>query len=356
MPASGSPASPRNSSPIRSMSSRACGFSAARASRSRRRASCSDRSPTWISPAMAISGGRSGRTFRARCSTAALPTSPIEVVAGARPESEGDRVATEFHAGWYALRFLGDPTRAEPHFRELHTLATLPRTQARASYWLGRTHEAEGRDVAARLDYVEAARFGGTFYGQLSRAEARADHDRARADAAALGARPRCDSPIATWSRSCGCSPPPATPSFPCRFSATLGESVDTPGEVALLSDAGAPSRAAAGRHRRRGRRRGARPEGRLPAGALLRRAGGASPARRRRPRARLRHRSPGERVRPHRGQPRRRARLDAADAGNSAGNGAQRPDPLFRTAASSPTRSTTPRSAPIIWASCSAG
>ena len=58
---------------------------------------------------------------------------------------------------------------AEPHFRELHILATLPRTQARASYWLGRTHEAEGETAAARLAYVEAARFGGTFYGQLAR-------------------------------------------------------------------------------------------------------------------------------------------------------------------------------------------
>lgn len=91
------------------------------------------------------------------------------IVADARPQGDGDRVSAAFHAGWYALRFLDDPALAEPHFRELHILATLPRTQARASYWLGRTHEAEGRTAAARLDYVEAARFGGAFYGQLAR-------------------------------------------------------------------------------------------------------------------------------------------------------------------------------------------
>jgi soluble lytic murein transglycosylase len=58
---------------------------------------------------------------------------------------------------------------AEPHLRALHELATMPRTRARASYWLGRLHEAKGAEPAARLAYGEAARFGGTFYGQLAR-------------------------------------------------------------------------------------------------------------------------------------------------------------------------------------------
>ena len=62
------------------------------------------------------------------------------------------------HNGYYAGDFTHVP------FRELHGLATLQRTQSRASYWLGRTHAALGRSAAARLDYVEAARFGGTFH------------------------------------------------------------------------------------------------------------------------------------------------------------------------------------------------
>ena len=80
-----------------------------------------------------------------------VPDLAYRVVADARPEGEGDRVAAAFHAGWYALRFLDDPMLAEAHFRELHILATLPRTQARASYWLGRTHEAEGRDCRGSI-------------------------------------------------------------------------------------------------------------------------------------------------------------------------------------------------------------
>ena len=224
-------------------------------------------------------------------------------------------------------------SRAEPHFRELHILATLPRTQARASYWLGRTHEAEGRDAAARLDYVEAARFGGTFYGQLAR-------EKLGITTTGLERMPRpsaldrlrfADRDLVKVVRLLAAAGY-ADRSLP--FLRALGESVDTPGEVALLTDACAAHRPAAGRHRRRGGRRGARPEGRLTAGALLRRAGGPSAARRGRPRARLCHRPPGERLRPHGGQPCRRARPDAAHAGDRAGDGAKRPDSLLRAAA----------------------
>jgi soluble lytic murein transglycosylase len=80
-----------------------------------------------------------------------------------------ERAEAAFHCGWFALRFLEDPARALPYFRELTELATLPRTRARAAYWLGRTYEAQGSGEAARLAFVDAARFGGTFYGQLAR-------------------------------------------------------------------------------------------------------------------------------------------------------------------------------------------
>ena len=97
------------------------------------------------------------------------PDLAYQVAATARPTGDGERTEAAFHAGWYALRFLNDPDRAEPHFRDLLGLASLARTRARASYWIGRTHEARGEAAAARIAYGEAGRFGGTFYGQLAR-------------------------------------------------------------------------------------------------------------------------------------------------------------------------------------------
>ncbi len=163
------------------------------------------------------------------------PDLAYRVVAEARPDGESERVEAAFHAGWIALRFLHDPNRAEPHFRELHTLATLPRTQSRASYWLGRTHEAQDRPAAAHLDYVEAARFGGTFYGQLARQKLGI-----RTTGLERMPRPSALDRIRFASRemvkavrllaSAGHSDM-ATP-----FLEALGENVDTPGEVALLT------------------------------------------------------------------------------------------------------------------------
>lgn len=157
------------------------------------------------------------------------------IVADARPQGDGDRVSAAFHAGWYALRFLHDPALAEQHFRELHILATLPRTQARASYWLGRTHEAEGRTAAARLDYIEAARFGGAFYGQLAR-------QKLGITTTGLERVPRpsaldrirfADRDLVKVVRLLAAAGN-ADRSAP--FLKMLGETVDTPGEVTLLT------------------------------------------------------------------------------------------------------------------------
>jgi len=163
------------------------------------------------------------------------PDLAYRLVAEARPEREANRVAAEFHAGWYALRFLDDPILAEPHFRELHSLATLPRTQARASYWLGRAHEAAGQSAAARLDYVEAARFGGTFYGQLAR-------EKLSITTTGLERMPRpsaldrlrfAQRDLVKAVRLLAAA---GHTDLALPFLEDLGESVDTPGEVALLS------------------------------------------------------------------------------------------------------------------------
>jgi soluble lytic murein transglycosylase len=162
------------------------------------------------------------------------PDLAYRIVDEARPESERDRVEAAFHAGWYALRFLGDPDRAERHFRELHTLATLPRTQSRASYWLGRTHEAWGRKAAARLDYVEAARFGGTFYGQLAREKlGMATTGLERTPRPSALDRIRFTKRELVQVVRLLAAAGHADLADP--FFATLGETVDTPGEVALV-------------------------------------------------------------------------------------------------------------------------
>ncbi|MYZ48862.1 lytic transglycosylase domain-containing protein [Rhizobiales bacterium L72] len=98
-----------------------------------------------------------------------MPDLAYEVVAGHHAQSARDRAEAEFHAGWYALRFLDRPAVAEAHFRKLAAIANMPRTDARASYWLARTYEAQDRPLLARVAYEHAATFGSTFYGQLAR-------------------------------------------------------------------------------------------------------------------------------------------------------------------------------------------
>ncbi len=163
-----------------------------------------------------------------------VPDLAYRIVADAHPQREGNQVEAEFHAGWYALRFLHDPALAEPHFRQLHVLATIPRSQSRASYWLGRTNEALGRIEAARLDYRDAAQYGGTFYGQLAREKLgivttgleRTPRPSAL-DRVRFAQRPnvRAVRLLAAAGYADAAAP----------FLRALGETIDTPGEGALL-------------------------------------------------------------------------------------------------------------------------
>jgi soluble lytic murein transglycosylase len=92
-----------------------------------------------------------------------------QVVAGHSAQSGKELAEAEFHAGWYALRFLNKPETALPHFEKLAETATIPRTISRAHYWLARTHKALGNDDLARLNAETAGRHGETYYGQLAR-------------------------------------------------------------------------------------------------------------------------------------------------------------------------------------------
>lgn len=85
--------------------------------------------------------------------------------------STSNKVEAEFQAGWIALRFLDDPTRAARHFAVLEQVAETPLQKSRALYWRGRAAEAYRTpedDAKARDFYRQASAHSTTFYGQLA--------------------------------------------------------------------------------------------------------------------------------------------------------------------------------------------
>lgn len=85
-------------------------------------------------------------------------------------QSPAEIAEAEFHAGWYALRGLGDGKTAARHFANILKVAEGQISKARAHYWLGRAAEAGG--PGNRADhYARAARYPTTFYGQLASAK-----------------------------------------------------------------------------------------------------------------------------------------------------------------------------------------
>jgi len=85
--------------------------------------------------------------------------------------SPAHRVDAEFHAGWYALRFLKDAPKAQKHFANIIEMSNGAISQARGFYWLGRTQEALKNPQATHNYYSQAARFTTTYYGQLAAAK-----------------------------------------------------------------------------------------------------------------------------------------------------------------------------------------
>ncbi|MEZ5872488.1 MAG: lytic transglycosylase domain-containing protein [Nitratireductor sp.] len=86
------------------------------------------------------------------------------IAAGHSAESPSTQAEAEFHAGWFALRYLNDRRSAAKHFSNILQLSSTPITQSRANYWLARATDGP----AAIKYYKAAARHEGTFYGQLS--------------------------------------------------------------------------------------------------------------------------------------------------------------------------------------------
>ncbi len=91
-----------------------------------------------------------------------------DIAAAHRGGSPATIADAEFHAGWFALRFLNKPKLAKPHFEAITKFAKTPRTLSRAYYWMGRSDEAMGNNGSARQNYELAARYPTVFYGQLA--------------------------------------------------------------------------------------------------------------------------------------------------------------------------------------------
>ncbi|MBN9000083.1 MAG: transglycosylase SLT domain-containing protein [Rhizobiales bacterium] len=98
------------------------------------------------------------------------PRTAYKIVAEHSAESSSNQADAEFHAGWYALRFLNDPATARRHFAAIQAVSTMPLSQSRAEYWLGRSAEALGDKAEATAQYRRGAAYPTTFYGQLSAA------------------------------------------------------------------------------------------------------------------------------------------------------------------------------------------
>ena len=72
------------------------------------------------------------------------PKLAYQLAAAHAAESPTLAADAEFHAGWYALRFLGDPKTAMQHFSRIVQISSRPLTASRGYYWMGRAGEASG--------------------------------------------------------------------------------------------------------------------------------------------------------------------------------------------------------------------
>ncbi len=88
-------------------------------------------------------------------------------------ESSTDIVEAEFHAGWYALRFLKDRNLATRHFSRILAVSDQPLALSRGFYWLARS---QSDNHAADAFFRKAAYYSGTFYGQLATARLKTHH------------------------------------------------------------------------------------------------------------------------------------------------------------------------------------
>jgi soluble lytic murein transglycosylase len=96
------------------------------------------------------------------------PELAYEVASNHRATSGAPFAEAEWFSGWVALRFLNDPQRAFPHFRDMYMGVGFPVSRSRAAYWAGRAAEAAGESTIALEWYGVAAKHTASFYGQVA--------------------------------------------------------------------------------------------------------------------------------------------------------------------------------------------
>lgn len=77
-----------------------------------------------------------------------------------------DYAAAEWFLGWVSLEFLKKPEQALTHFQNMAAHVQTPMSQAKAWYWIGKTHHALHQPKEAEEFYEKAGTFFHTFYGQ----------------------------------------------------------------------------------------------------------------------------------------------------------------------------------------------
>jgi soluble lytic murein transglycosylase len=99
------------------------------------------------------------------------PKTAYELARDHRQASGAALADGEWLSGWIALRFLNDPKAAQLHFDLMLETVKTPISVSRAAYWAGRAAEAQGEKQTAERNYERAAKYIGSFYGQIALAK-----------------------------------------------------------------------------------------------------------------------------------------------------------------------------------------
>lgn len=94
------------------------------------------------------------------------PELAYRVISGHQCASAVCKEEAESFAGWVALRFLHDPTKAKEHFTRMWNAVATQLSKSKAAYWLGRTYLSMG-DAAKARQWFEKGQDPHSFYGQL---------------------------------------------------------------------------------------------------------------------------------------------------------------------------------------------
>ena len=151
------------------------GLTFARIQKARRAGRIGDAADLMVSathdPALLVNGDEwwvERRLIARKLLDAGDPSRAYAICSGHGATSDASTIEAEFHAGWIALRFLGDAKTAAAHFARAAASAGTPISRARVAYWQARAAEAGGDGEGAAKLYALAADEPISFYGQLA--------------------------------------------------------------------------------------------------------------------------------------------------------------------------------------------